>query len=378
MSRSREERNYIAGKEIANRELSPTVNAFVHCRRVVRRGRRFPHGFTIVELLVVIAIIGILTALLLPAVQAAREASRRSVCTSRLKQIGLAALHYESNHERLPPGFLGSTNPALAGAVIEDSRPNQWSGALVYLLPYLEAVPVYNRFTTTLNIDVDYRAMPYWNNIQAWEAAQTRLEAFLCPSVPAAPQEVILNQLYGQQTGDMWQLRTNFFNSTTGLGTTHYLGVAGVYGRLGDSVVVHGVPGDDHVVGIFTTRSKTRVASISDGSSRTMMFGEAPGSFGNNIAGLSFGGTFNEWAVGYAWAATAVLPVVHGLDSTDKNNWPNPGARYDVCWGLYGSLHPSVVPFCFADGSVRPMAKTLDVWALYALSTIRGGEAISE
>jgi prepilin-type processing-associated H-X9-DG protein len=105
------------------------------------------------------------------------------------------------------------------------------------------------------------------------------------------------------------------------------------------------------------------------------MFGEAPGTMGTNISGLFFPGTFNDWVVGYAWAATATMPVVYGLDSSVENNRPNHGAQYDVKWGYFGSLHASVVNFCFADGAVRGLEKSIDRLTLYALSTIRGADS---
>jgi prepilin-type N-terminal cleavage/methylation domain-containing protein len=180
-------------------------------------------GFSLVELLVVIAIIGVLAALLLPAVQAARESSRRAACTNNLRQVGLAALNYESQHKRLPPGFLGSTDFSRPGLVVEDSRPNQWSGVLVYLLPHLEAAATFDRFTASLRIDVDARDANYWTNADAWRAAHAPIDAFLCPSVPGAIGEITLNQIYGQVVGSSYFLRTNFWDAREGLGVTHSL-----------------------------------------------------------------------------------------------------------------------------------------------------------
>src|SRR5262245_58703887 len=89
-------------------------------------------GFTLVELLVVIAIIGVLVALLLPAVQAAREAARRSQCSNNLKQLGLAAHTFNDTYQRLPPGG------GLKGGGNGLGRTSDWGSWLVYLLPYIE------------------------------------------------------------------------------------------------------------------------------------------------------------------------------------------------------------------------------------------------
>ena len=99
-------------------------------------------GFTLVELLVVIAIIGILVALLLPAVQAAREAARRTQCQNNLKQLGLAALNHEGTHKHLPPGRMGCD-----GAANLNCSPGEWSRAasgFLPMLPFLEEPALYD------------------------------------------------------------------------------------------------------------------------------------------------------------------------------------------------------------------------------------------
>ena len=164
-------------------------------------------GFTLIELLVVIAIIGMLVALLLPAVQSAREAARRISCANNLKQLGLAALSFESTHKVFPPGFLGSTDPKDFGAYSSPQGPHQWIGVLVYLLPYLEAQSVFDQLTRTLNIGVDAHDKNYWTDQNAWTAAQTSIGGLLCPSVPSTrPDGAIIDQIYGQPRGHKYTL----------------------------------------------------------------------------------------------------------------------------------------------------------------------------
>jgi prepilin-type N-terminal cleavage/methylation domain-containing protein len=157
---------------------------FVPIAQDFRRPRN--HGFTLVELLVVVGLIGVLVALLLPAVQAAREAARRTQCQNNLKQIGLGLIRYHDQHGTFPVGCVewrpwGNTT----------YRQLAWSA---YLLPYIEQQPLFERLDLSLAFDDPANAV----------AAATVLPVLLCPSVPA-----------------------EHLSLTSGRGPTHYGGIFG-------------------------------------------------------------------------------------------------------------------------------------------------------
>src|SRR5688572_27066622 len=139
-------------------------------------------GFTLVELLVVIAIIGILTALLLPAVQMAREAARRSQCQNNLKQIAIASHHFHDVYKKMPPGYLGPD------ANTTTLTQEQWVGVLVFILPYMEAPQIYSPIDRDLTLIVTAKApqaawFDYWvpgdpNQIHY----ESKIPGYLCPS----------------------------------------------------------------------------------------------------------------------------------------------------------------------------------------------------
>jgi prepilin-type N-terminal cleavage/methylation domain-containing protein len=356
---------------------------FFSSTAVSARGACLLRGFTLVELLVVIAIIGILVALLLPAVQAARETARRNACANNLKQLGLAALNYESQRKVFPPGYLGSIDPADYRADSDAQGEHQWVGVLVYLLPHLEAQPVYDQLTRTLSIAVDKRDQNYWKDAYAWTTAQTSLSAFLCPSAPnSRPDEAIIDQITMSFDGtDTFTFHANGFLSDAGLGITHYLAVGGLFGKIGPQWVATAPDGSKYnvekdLIGVFSPRSKVSTADIIDGMSKMLLFGEAPGNIGQGIQ-ANDGSITGEFGLAHAWVGTATLVTLAGLDCSSEDGKPNAGARYQSHWSHFGSLHRGdIVQFVYADCSVHGIPKDVDTPILDALSTIRGSETV--
>ena len=321
-----------------------------------------------------------LVALLLPAVQSAREAARRNSCQNNLKQIGLAALMFESSHQVFPPGFLGSTDSEDFGALANEDGDHQWMGVLVYLLPHIEADTVFDSLTQTLRIDVGTQDDNFWKDENAWVAAQTTIGVFLCPSLPEGkPDGAILHQMWGRILDPtLYQITARGWSPDAGLGLTHYQAVAGIYGKIGEQWYVSGLNNDKNLVGVYSTRSKITIARIVDGTSKILAFGEAPGAIGQGIQSNDGSETFGEFAYGNAWVGTASLPTTFGLLLTDVDGKPNEGARYQTHWRSYGSLHRGdVVQFAYCDGSVRTISKNTEPTVFDALSTIQGGEDVS-
>ena len=185
----------------------------------------------------------------------------------------------------------------------------------------MEAQPVFDRLTKTLDIGVDSHGANYWEDENAWVAGQTSITAFLCPSLPNTPPDGrIIDQIFLQPATDVSILWGYGWEPEIGLGLTHYQAVAGVYGETG------GEYWGDHEgdsIGIYTTRSKTSAARIVDGMSKVLAFGEAPGTFGDGIEEES--SRNGGFVFGIAWIGTATLPTVFGLDTSNENDSPNSG-----------------------------------------------------
>jgi prepilin-type N-terminal cleavage/methylation domain-containing protein len=357
-------------------------------------------AFTLVELLVVIAIIGILVALLLPAVQAAREAARRNACTNNLKQLGLAALNYEAARQTLPPGYLGTP---LFGRPWEDlstvngvTQAQQGIGVLVFTLPYVEEQSLFDQFTEDYPIAPDSNAAWYYNdtydNSRRRRLSGVSVPSFRCPSISdEPPQSAYLDKMYFIAT-------TSALNRGSGgndpavaaQGLTSYAGVTGVAGTAGpqDRINDPNLPYPElatrsirtELIGVFGRRSQTPLAKVIDGTSKTLMFGEAPGTFGSNIGDtLTFSNDqYDGFVQGFAWAGWACLPTYFGLDASKADGDPNPEARYQTHWRQFGSVHSGgVALFTMADGSVHGLTKDIDLVTFHNLSTMKGEEPAS-
>jgi len=295
------------------------------------KGERIREGFTLVELLVVITIIGVLIALLLPAVQAARESARRAQCVNHHKQLGIGAHNFENIFRRFPPGYLG---PMPQAAVPPYS--GQFTGCLAFLLPYLELDNVWrqmdsDRASSTGGIsvyDITRVGDGYWARNSAWAMAQTQIGLFVCPDdLPyTKPNPWQFMVFYYQAPFAYMDGIYADDGSGNVLGRTNYLGVAGVYGHDNYTFI-------DQYQGVFWNRSKIDFRDITDGTSHTLLFGESMGGIGSASAP----------PVSMAWVGAGVMWTGMGL-----SDMPN--------GGQFSSYHPGVVNFCLVDGSARTIS----------------------
>jgi prepilin-type N-terminal cleavage/methylation domain-containing protein/prepilin-type processing-associated H-X9-DG protein len=329
-------------------------------------------GFTLVELLVVIAIIGILIALLLPAVQAAREAARRVACTNKLKQISLAAHNYHDVARCFPPAY-------QSGWRFTTPSPRRRGISLyVHLLPYFEQGNLYamwNFHDPDLNFVGDRGSL----------AAQG--PDLLCPSEPEGANPLDYGSRHVQ--GIMMPPRHMSVTSYGGNGGTRsyhpqsgFLQTDGVFFMTGPD----SMPLPD--------QQPVRAADITDGLSNTLFFGERSRTDPNYD---TFAAQGWDWEFRYYgnWCGASPLVLAHvTLSSYAPINYRMPFNYHDrsgavppaesaedfkyyidlrVC--AYGSHHPGGANISMADGSVRFFADTIPLPLLRALSTRAGGEA---
>ena len=351
-----------------SRELSITIHRGLAARR----------AFTLVELLVVIAIIGILVGLLLPAVQAAREAARRMSCQNNIKQLGLSVHNFESANRKFPPGYLGSpgnasfvTNPtATSGA--------QFIGHLVYLFPFIEQSSIYQPFSTMRMMDpksipsgvtaTDGDRFMFWTSGATgydgdpsdidtlWDFQQYRISSLLCPSDDAYSNTgatMMILHTYG--TGTTGTVGGSGYGLPFGatMGRTNYLGNAGRLGKT-DS------PGWNTWVGPFGNRSTYRFGDVTDGTSNTLLFGEATGIWTD--AAKPTGRTWSySWMVG-------PMPTAWGVGGATPHQYYK-----------YNSLHAGkAMNFAMVDGSVRTVSPTVDNTTYQHVSAMQDGNVTSE
>jgi prepilin-type N-terminal cleavage/methylation domain-containing protein/prepilin-type processing-associated H-X9-DG protein len=331
-------------------------------------------GFTLVELLVVIAIIGVLIALLLPAVQMAREAARRMQCNNNLKQLAAAAANFESANKRFPPGYLG-IDPKLNSA---PATAEQYTSVFCFLLPFLDLKSVYdpidrapqNQYESLLNIEASStngkatKAVRSWYNLTlSWDAAHANIPAFLCPSHPRKYTDgVYFATLVWYASGQVHCGGIQWSNPTRPYpGMTHYLGCTGVVGEIlapGSAFQETDVLSRDmnRVIGVFGNRSKIRHKDIADGASSTFLFGEC------KAQGLTNSGKIQSF--GFCWAGSGVMWTLVGMDVYNDLS-------------RFSSHHGKMAQFAYADGSVHPITEDIDLLVYRYLSGISDGQVAS-
>jgi prepilin-type N-terminal cleavage/methylation domain-containing protein len=300
------------------------------------------HGFTFVELMVTIAVIAILIGLLLPAVQVAREAARRTNCTNNLKQLGIAIQVYESSHRTLPPGRVGcdDTGDEMALAVCPPGIPAESKTAasgFVMLLSALEEEALFEQLSIDSgglwNRNVD--DLRWYSDLAKREGVVTSLSVFRCPSDTSAD----ISDVYAPVL------------AATG-------SYAFVQGRLGPNSTPEKVKyGND---GPFLYVIALRLQQIVDGLSKTIFVGEVV--------------LADAWESSNTW--TYALAHADCLRSTYNalNTRPGAGHTYERQNGAFGSQHPDGSLFAFGDAHVEFVPNDIDHKIYRSLSAIANGE----
>jgi prepilin-type N-terminal cleavage/methylation domain-containing protein/prepilin-type processing-associated H-X9-DG protein len=307
---------------------------------------RRSRGFTLIELLVVIAIIAVLIALLLPAVQSAREAARRMQCVNNLKQLSLAAANYESTNGVYPPACLGSVNPENPYG--PPYNINYDAPPFVRMLPYFEQTVAWNAYNSSLpGVHSSNVTLAGIGIATLWCPSDTMLS--LAPFSLSSPAYAGSNYTlgyflgYNLPKGNSWKQQLTSYGYSEGPFDSQ--GVFEFYG-----------PGWTFVTGSVASYngSTVRIASITDGTSNTILLGEK--TFGADALKSNFTYDFNFWNV--------------APDPELQETWPPnvqkkiPASAGYLNWGAAASMHPGGVNTSFADGSVKFIKDTIDAWPL--------------
>jgi len=318
--------------------------------KTLRRAARERHGFTLVELLVVIAIIGVLVALLLPAVQAAREAARRSQCSNNMRQIGVAFHSYHAAMKSFPPGWLEDSNP-----VLEERVPNAGWGLLI--LPYIEGQNVSSRFDLKKKIT---HGTP-GGAVENIDLIGIPLAVYLCPTDDDHPE------------ADTIEAYASYNPYIPALAVSNYVASGAncdlcLYGALVQGETKFACP--EGPTGVVYRNSKTSTAHITDGTSSTFLAGERSYAPRHGVISAAY------WAgppgpvsnLSACWSSRMMAATKNNFGSQDLNKMIN-GHGFG-----FHSMHPGGVNVVLADGSQRYISENIDQTTAIRLVEIADGQ----
>jgi prepilin-type N-terminal cleavage/methylation domain-containing protein len=329
---------------------------------------RLKLGFTLVELLVVIAIIGVLVALLLPAVQSARESARRAQCTNNLKQIGIAVHNYNDVWQALPPGCYHGVF-------------GTW---VLHILPYMEQSTLQQQYVNSGGISSFRNGGIRYGSTQNLPVTTTQLKAYVCPSDTKSAQAGIISGV------TFHNYVANYGNTTRGrvspVGTTS-TGLPNLYGGAPFIEVIYQQTADSTYYSYIMLanenpfKDKTRMAEITDGTSNTLAMSETVQGKGGDLRGFG-------WWGGGAHFETLMTPNTSLPDKTEQSCTPSirlnppctnrvPGTATQEESIAARSRHPSGVSAVQCDGSVRFFSNNINLDTWRAWGTSAGNDPIA-
>lgn len=333
-----------------------------------KQASKTPRGFTLVELLVVIAIIGVLVAMLLPAVQAAREAARRSSCSNNLKQLGLSLQNYHDVYKTLPPGASAMPN-------------GQWGFSwFVHILPFIEQQTMHDQ----LNLGGQHVGWAHngvsGGTINGQRFNNITISAFLCPSSPLEPMHSVgtgYTHTRPQYIGISGAANGNgFTNNPTGRQRNCCSCCGSVTGggvtSNGGVLIGHGWGGKP------ANMATVNFAAITDGTSNTIAVGECGDWFYTAAGGKEQVNSNHGWLMGSPNANDRKFNIttIRYAPNSTQSSLPGCGNNDGPNNGIY-SAHPGGVQVAVCDGSTQFISDTIDILTLKLLATRDDGQPAS-